>query len=101
MVKIFNLFITYGDTFLPNPTTYDELYYELIRMHKVFEDVHSMGERAECSAVCVHVLPAENTLAHDMIVPYSIGLVTALSSPQPSGTAPQMPTVITSLLPAS
>ena len=43
MVKIFNLFITYGDTFLPNPSTYDELYYELIRMQKVFEDVYSMG----------------------------------------------------------
>ena len=43
VVKIFNLFITYGDTFLPNPSTYDELYYELIRMQKVFEDVHTMG----------------------------------------------------------
>ena len=43
VVKIFNLFITYGDTFLPSPTTYDELYYELIRMQKVFEDVHAMG----------------------------------------------------------
>ena len=43
VVKIFNLFITYGDTFLPNPSTYDELYYELIRMQKVFEDVHAMG----------------------------------------------------------
>lgn len=44
VVRIFNLFITYGDTFLPNPSTYDELYYELIRMQKVFEDVHAMGE---------------------------------------------------------
>ena len=43
VVKIFNLFITYGDTFLPNPSTYDELYYELIRMQKVFEDVYLMG----------------------------------------------------------
>ena len=44
IVKIFNLFITYGDTFLPNPSTYDELYYELIRMQKVFEDIHAMGK---------------------------------------------------------
>ncbi len=43
VVRIFNLFITYGDTFLPNPTTYDELYYELIRVHKVFDDLHSIG----------------------------------------------------------
>ncbi|XP_064382757.1 armadillo-like helical domain-containing protein 3 [Halichondria panicea] len=42
VVRIFNLFITYGDTFLPNPTTYDELYYELIRVHKVFDDLHSI-----------------------------------------------------------
>jgi hypothetical protein len=28
---IFNLFITYGDTFLPSPSSYDELYYELVR----------------------------------------------------------------------
>ena len=45
VMKIFNLFITYGDTFLPSPTTYDELYYELIRMQKVFEDIYSMGEQ--------------------------------------------------------
>lgn len=45
VIKIFNLFVTYGDTFLPNPTTYDELYYELIRVHKVFDDLHAMGER--------------------------------------------------------
>ena len=43
VIKIFNLFITYGDTFLPNPATYDELYYELIRVHKVFEDLYSIG----------------------------------------------------------
>ena len=23
-IRILNLFVTYGDTFLPNPTTYDE-----------------------------------------------------------------------------
>ena len=44
VVKVFNLFITYGDTFLPNPATYDELYYELIRVHKVFDDLHVIGE---------------------------------------------------------
>ena len=33
----------YGDTFLPNPTTYDELYYELIRVSKVFDDLYTIG----------------------------------------------------------
>ena len=41
---MFNLFITYGDTFLPNPHVYDELYYELIRMHNVFENLYSLGK---------------------------------------------------------
>jgi hypothetical protein len=34
---IFNLFITYGDTFLPSPSSYDELYYELVRCHTTFD----------------------------------------------------------------
>ncbi|XP_013385441.1 UPF0668 protein C10orf76 homolog [Lingula anatina] len=45
VINIFNLFITYGDTFLPNPTSYDELYYELIRMHQVFDNLYSMALR--------------------------------------------------------
>ncbi|XP_064601985.1 LOW QUALITY PROTEIN: armadillo-like helical domain-containing protein 3 [Liolophura sinensis] len=45
VVNVFNLFITYGDTFLPNPNSYDELYYELIRMHQVFDNVYSMALR--------------------------------------------------------
>lgn len=45
VINIFNLFITYGDTFLPNPTSYDELYYEIIRMHQVFDNVYSMALR--------------------------------------------------------
>lgn len=42
-VNILNLFITYGDAFLPTPGSYDELYYELIREHQVFDNVYSMG----------------------------------------------------------
>ncbi|XP_049813161.1 armadillo-like helical domain-containing protein 3 [Schistocerca nitens] len=45
VLNIFNLFITYGDTFLPSPGSYDELYYELIRMQQVFENLHSMSLR--------------------------------------------------------
>ena len=35
VINIFNLFITYGDTFLSAPSSYDELYYEIMRMHQV------------------------------------------------------------------
>lgn len=45
VINLLNLFILYGDTFLPTPGSYDELYYELIRMHKVFEDLHTMAMR--------------------------------------------------------
>lgn len=43
IINIFNLFITYGDTFLPSAGSYDELYYEIIRMHQVFDNLYSMG----------------------------------------------------------
>jgi len=29
----------YGDTFLPDPDSYDQLYYEIIRVHQVRTDV--------------------------------------------------------------
>uniref|UniRef100_A0AAQ6A6L4 Armadillo-like helical domain-containing protein n=1 Tax=Amphiprion ocellaris TaxID=80972 RepID=A0AAQ6A6L4_AMPOC len=35
VVNLFNMFITYGDTFLPTSNSYDELYYEIVRMHQV------------------------------------------------------------------
>lgn len=43
VVNIFNLFITFGDTFLPTPASYDQLYYELIRMYQVFDNLFYMG----------------------------------------------------------
>ncbi|XP_072177329.1 armadillo-like helical domain-containing protein 3 [Diadema setosum] len=45
VVNLFNLFITYGDTFLPSANCYDQLYYELVRMHQVFDNVYSMARR--------------------------------------------------------
>ena len=38
IIVIFNIFITYGDTFLPNPESYDYLYYDLMRMRQVFDN---------------------------------------------------------------
>ncbi|XP_041785611.1 armadillo-like helical domain-containing protein 3 isoform X2 [Anopheles merus] len=42
VINIFNLFITYGDTFLATTNSYDELYYELNREEKVFCELHAM-----------------------------------------------------------
>jgi len=44
-VNILNLFITFGDTFLPSPQSYDDLYYEIIRMYQVFDNLHAMALR--------------------------------------------------------
>lgn len=44
VVNVFNLFITYGDTFLPTPSSYDELYYELNRVANVFDNLYLMGK---------------------------------------------------------
>ncbi|XP_016890462.1 armadillo-like helical domain-containing protein 3 [Cynoglossus semilaevis] len=42
VVNLFNMFITYGDTFLPSSNSYDELYYEIVRMHQVFDNLYCM-----------------------------------------------------------
>eukprot|EP00040_Diaphanoeca_grandis_P026699 m.149915 g.149915 ORF g.149915 m.149915 type:complete len:715 (+) comp30692_c0_seq1:174-2318(+) len=47
VVNIINIFVTYGDTFLPNPTSYDELYYEIIRVHHTFDSLYQMAKRHE------------------------------------------------------
>lgn len=44
VVGIFNLFILYGDSFLASDLLYDELYYEIIRMHTVFDNLNSLGK---------------------------------------------------------
>jgi len=46
---IFNIFITYGDTFLPSAASYDELYYELVRCKDVFDNLYSMALRYSMS----------------------------------------------------
>lgn len=47
IVNILNFFITYGDTFLPTPGSYDELYYELIRNSDIFTNLDAMCLRYE------------------------------------------------------
>ncbi|XP_034943068.1 armadillo-like helical domain-containing protein 3 [Chelonus insularis] len=45
VVNILNLFITYGDTFLSLPESYDELFYEIIRMRLIFTNLNAMALR--------------------------------------------------------
>ncbi|GIY98724.1 armadillo-like helical domain-containing protein 3 [Caerostris extrusa] len=45
IMNTLNLFITFGDTFLPAPSCYDELYYEIIRMNLVFDNLYSLTLR--------------------------------------------------------
>lgn len=52
VVNIFNLFITYGDTFLATTNSYDELYYELNREEKVFSEIHAMVLRYTTMTDC-------------------------------------------------
>ncbi|KAH9523008.1 hypothetical protein DERF_006559 [Dermatophagoides farinae] len=44
-ITIFNMFILYGDNFLHNVHCYDELYYEIIRMHAVFDNLNLFALR--------------------------------------------------------
>ncbi|CAB3976815.1 Hypothetical predicted protein [Paramuricea clavata] len=70
VVSIFNLFITYGDTFLPSPTCYDELYYEIIRVHQIFDNLYSMALRYSSSTNGTdnkHNKHSANTLAGSLV----------------------------------
>uniref|UniRef100_A0A8C5TG69 Armadillo like helical domain containing 3 n=1 Tax=Malurus cyaneus samueli TaxID=2593467 RepID=A0A8C5TG69_9PASS len=68
VVNLFNMFITYGDTFLPTPSSYDELYYEIIRMHQNFDNLYSMGEylltRQGCCCLEVRVVEEGSIINH-------------------------------------
>ncbi|VUZ55854.1 unnamed protein product, partial [Hymenolepis diminuta] len=44
IVGIFNFFIIYGDCFLLGPSTYDDLYYELIRMKDPIEQLNKFAD---------------------------------------------------------
>mgnify|MGYP001801232445 FL=1 len=42
------MFITYGDAFLATPSSYDELYYDLIRTYNVYENLYTLGRVLHC-----------------------------------------------------
>jgi Domain of unknown function (DUF1741) len=43
IINIFNLFITFGDTFLKTPEAYDEVFYETVRCYHVFDSLFAFG----------------------------------------------------------
>jgi hypothetical protein len=49
VVTVLNLFITYGDSFLPSPSDYDDLYYEIMRVSKMLEHFYTIAEKYEHS----------------------------------------------------
>lgn len=44
IINIFNLFITFGDTFLRTPEAYDEVFYETVRCYHVFDSLFAFGK---------------------------------------------------------
>jgi hypothetical protein len=45
VINIFNLFITFGDTFLRTPEAYDEVFYETVRCYHVFDNLFAFGKK--------------------------------------------------------
>ncbi|CAF1515638.1 unnamed protein product, partial [Rotaria sordida] len=45
IINIFNLFITFGDTFLRTPEAYDEVFYETVRCYHVFDNLYAFACR--------------------------------------------------------
>lgn len=44
VINIFNLFITFGDTFLRTPEAYDEVFYETVRCYHIFDNLFAFGK---------------------------------------------------------
>ncbi|XP_066581485.1 armadillo-like helical domain-containing protein 3 [Prorops nasuta] len=67
VVNILNLFITFGDTFLSSPSSYDDLFYEIIRMRHIFTNLHAMALRYSTNESCEykeHALKLTNALVN-------------------------------------
>jgi hypothetical protein len=42
-INIINLSITHGDTFFPDPISYDNFFYEIVRAKETFEGLSRIG----------------------------------------------------------
>lgn len=65
------MFITYGDTFLASPTSYDELYYELVRTSHVYNNLHTLGKQriSEHNLHSPSTPPANTVSARCLLLP--------------------------------
>nr|XP_050867697.1 armadillo-like helical domain-containing protein 3 isoform X2 [Vespula vulgaris] len=67
VANILNFFITYGDTFLSSSSSYDELFYEIIRMKLIFTNLNAMALRystSESYEYKEHALKLTNSLVN-------------------------------------
>ena len=44
-INIINLSITHGDAFFPDPISYDNLFYEIVRAKETFEGLGGIGKK--------------------------------------------------------
>lgn len=77
IVNLFNLFIIFGDTFLYTPSDYDNLYYELLRNHDLFNNLiklvrhHSQSKNRDEKEAALKVLDSIDNI--ESIINHFIG----------------------------
>jgi len=65
IIIVFNVFITYGDTFLPSPNDYDDLYYELMRVAKMLDQFYALVEKNDIGGMMVlNMLNIKTIITH-------------------------------------
>lgn len=74
VIQMWNVFISYGDSFLPDAQSYDMLYYEIIRNHDAFdrcEDfmrrIHLLDKETEPSTTETHGTKSQRKLEDDSV----------------------------------
>jgi hypothetical protein len=93
---IFNIGITFGDHFLPTPTNYDELYYEIIRCERQFRSIINSAEEIEARSREVEVTEQTEQIeqvedAKDAKDAKEADSSNGLASPPSPSTAPSPP----------
>lgn len=71
VLTLFNIGITFGDAFLPSPTDYDELYYEIIRCEREFKIIISSIDEIASKVQDSYLPPSEDSSddsEHDPLV---------------------------------
>eukprot|EP01133_Synstelium_polycarpum_P007882 gene7882-9253_t len=64
-INIFNLFINYGDLFLPQPSDYDDLFYEIIRAGQVISNFSLLVELEDpTGALMNNLLNIKSIISH-------------------------------------